>query len=265
MFKKYEKPKMRKLTSEEFGLHRQSYFISIPKPYSPVSGMEFILDIKPCMDYAKNLSIKINQNIILSHVLNKLMALAIAENPPYNQIILGNNLYQLEDVHIMNPIQIPDQGRAQQSIIIKNPHKKTLAEQKQEFTKKIFRLMKQKREPLSHPSLVIRKYIYKYGLNKLLSVKRIFSIGYAMDLFSNIILSVHEYNGPSDFKVLQMVQLPLFTLLMIHASRLDNHGDDNKQALRLSIFGDHRVIFGSDTYLFFESLKKIAAEPEKYF
>ncbi len=260
---------MRKLTPEEIGKYRQFFMLIMTGSQDTCAGVTFNIDIKSCMEMADALSTKINQKIILSHVVNKLIALAIAENPVFNQVLLGGNIYQLEDIHVINNVLTPGKKQIPGCITLRNSNQKSLETIRQEFISEMFKLMKQETQPIKPWINFLVRIYFKAKLFKLIGEKKAFTSAYVNGMGSNILLSVHEYAGASRYSVIKTVNAARYQPLRFHVSRADaglENGStkEKKRNLQISFFGDHRVIFGVDTNKFIQSLTNIAADPEKY-
>ena len=118
--------RMRKLSRKEIGNYRMDMMSVLAHSPDPFVSIMHLLAIDPCREFAKSISAHTGKRITLTHVINKLLAVAIAENPLYNQIILGNSVYQMEEIHIANAFLLPGPEQAVTSFILGNPHLKSL-------------------------------------------------------------------------------------------------------------------------------------------
>jgi pyruvate/2-oxoglutarate dehydrogenase complex dihydrolipoamide acyltransferase (E2) component len=262
--------RMRRLAGEEIGAFRSEIMDVLARAQDPFASVNYQIDIEPCRQRAKAIGSANKRHITLTPVLIKLIAHAVEENPRFNQIIFGNRLYQIEDIHIANLVYIPDL-EVVTNVILKNPQQKSLNDVQQELFSAIAEAKTAFATPL-HPLIsLLTRLCYRYCLYRLIGQRRAFKTVYERDLISNLILSVHTYATPANFTMVKDV-IPTMNLTpRIHASGpfkkpvLDNGILVGREILDLHVTTDHRIINGIDSYHFGMTLERITANPEKYF
>ena len=261
---------MRKLSEKELGRFSFDQMLMFNPSPDPFVTVMYSIDIGPGHELARAETRRIGKKITLTSVLNKMLALAIKENPHYNQVVLDGRIYQLEDIHISNTHLIPGHDQAVMSLVFENPHLKSLEEIQDELG-----VLKKRKESqyVSKDSSLTRfllRLCLRLRLYKCFSEKFAFSVGYRKGLTSNILLSNHAYGGPSNFVVLKPLISPMKVHLRIHAClSMDQlyirEGKlAEKEVMRLTVTTDHRTVHGIHGYKFGQSLERIAASPEAY-
>ena len=129
--------RMRRLSPKEIGDFRLDIMSALARSCDPTAGVVYPLDMEPCLALAREASERLGRKITFAHVLNKLVAMAIDENPAFNQVVLGRSVYQLEGIHLSNAFMLPGKEQVLTYIIFDNPHRKTLAEIQQEAIMKM--------------------------------------------------------------------------------------------------------------------------------
>ena len=124
---------MQRLNPDKMGSYTMDMLSVLGGSIDPFAAVIYNIDIGPCRQFAKDMSAETGLKISLTHVVNKLIAHTIAENPVYNQTVLGGSLYQMEDINITNALLLPGPEQALSSLILVNAHVKSLAEIQQEF------------------------------------------------------------------------------------------------------------------------------------
>lgn len=261
---------LRKLTGAEVGTYRLAMKSALDDSPDPYMSVLYLLAMEGCREHVRAVSARTGRKITLTHLLNKLLALAVAENPVYNQIILGGSLYAIEGVHIANTFMLPGRDHALTFLMIENAHLKSLEDIQHEMNlQKERKTQSYAREQGGWLPLLGRLY-FKTKLYRLISDRIAFTIGFQKGLTSNIMLSNHVYTRPGNFIVLKPVIAPQTIPVRVHACgpidpRLAQEGHLNTRAcMPLHVAIDHRILWGIHMQQFGESLKRIAAAPEKY-
>lgn len=261
---------MRRLPAEELGPLRLDMLSMLASSVDPFAFIKYSFDIGPCKQLAKNRSAELGTKITITHILIKLLALAIHENPLFNQVVLDNRVYQMEDIHISNGYLVPGCEYAAAYIILTNPHNLSL----QEIRRKLEQKQAAKARDLLSPRNTIRdalmRFVFRHNLMRLAGEKRVLTAAIQNGLSSNIILLNHIYERPSTFQVIKPVVTTLKIGLRIHAHGpvstpfVENTAVHCREMLPLHIAIDHRLLHGIHAHRFGESLDRIAAEPERY-
>jgi len=262
--------KINKLRHKDLVLSRQTMinmFSHSPDPYMTVL---YYMEITRLKAYLHELRESTGKRITLTHMMNKIIALIIDENRVFNRVVLDNNIYELEEIHITNTFMLPGVGNTLTTFIVENPHEKSLGQLVDDFDF----LKKQKRkEHKENPRDYLNFLSRVYGrtkLYKLISEKRAFKIVYQRGINSNIGISNVGYGGTADFIIVKPVIFFLRTILRVsvHGSiktpMLDHGKFITKEMIPLTVSADHRIVDGYHLHLFGSSLNRITSEPEKY-
>ena len=261
--------KMRKLLRKEIGPFKGEMIDLLACSSDPYSGVIYEIEIDNCRQRAKDIGAELGKHITFTPVITKLIGHAIAENPAFNQLLLGGDLYQLEEIHVANLILVPG-TEALTYVMIENPHLKTLADIQQALFSGIARAREAFAVPPRRLDALLAHLVYKYGLYRLIGEKRVFTAAYERGLLSNISLSVHTYATPANFVMVKDVITPIRFLPKIHACGpfrkpvLDDGMLVSKDMLQLHVTTDHRLINGMHSYQLGQSLARMAAHPEQY-
>ncbi len=263
-------PKIRRLTRREIGPCRLTFMSALGVSPDPYMSVLYEIDIDRCREVARATGQEQGVKITLGTVLNKMIGVAIAENPIFNKFVLGGSLYEIEGIHIANSFMIPVPEQALAFVMLSNPHLKSLPEIQREFNsakeRKTREYLGQNQEMASR----IAWLYFKTGAYRLISARLAFTAGFKKGLTSNIMISNHSYGGPGNFTVLKPVIAPNAISLRIHAcgsvSRpaLQDGRIATKEVLPLHVVIDHRIIWGIHIQQFGESLKRIAERPEDH-
>jgi len=263
--------KMRKLTPQENGNCRLDIMSALAGSCDPFTGVVYPLDMEPCLALALEASERFGRKITFAHVLNKLLAVAIDENPVFNQVVLGRSVYQIEGIYISNTFMLPVKDGALSYIILDNPHLKTLAEIQQESLMKMVQKTRDYARPKSTWARAVPRLYFRLRINRLISEKLSFTVAFKNSIVSNIVLSNHDYGGPARFFAIKPVVPIVKAMLRIHSCAMGPHpfvGESgavvSRETLNLTVIGDHRVINGVDSYRLGQSLHRLSSSPEKY-
>jgi hypothetical protein len=266
-----KKLQMRKLSRQEIGKHRLNTMHMLASSCDPFTDNIYSFDMEPCLALARQASEQYGRKITFGHVLTRLLACAIDENPVFNQVVLGRSMYQIEGVHVSNVFMLPGKELALAVIVMHNPHRKNLAEIQQESLMSMVQKTREHAAPKNKWLPAALALFFRLRLNLLLSERLTFTVAFNKGFGSNIFLSVHDYGGPSPFYNSGCVTTVGKAVLRIHASPMglqpfvDESGAVvSRETLKLNVIGDHRVINGVDYYRFGQSLKKLFASPETY-
>jgi len=262
--------KMRKLRPEEVGSSRLTMMATLARSPDPFGAARYELNAEPCLELAQKLSSQWGTKITSAHVINKLLACAIAENPVFNQIVLGSSVYQTEEVHIANAALLPGREQALTYIVLENPHRKSLRDIQQESIARMVQAAKDYAASKGGTAERLMRLYFRAGLYRLVSEKISFAAAFRKGLLSNIILSNHEYGGPACFNILKPVSTLMKVPLRIHSHgaplrpHVDNGALTVKRVFPLTVIVDHRIIHGVHGQQLGRSLERMAADPEKY-
>jgi pyruvate/2-oxoglutarate dehydrogenase complex dihydrolipoamide acyltransferase (E2) component len=260
--------KMRRLERREIGSFRKVMMAILSASPDPFGAATYVINAEPCIELAASTSAQLDRKITMAHVLNKLLALAIAENPIFNQLILGSNLYQMEEIHIANAILLPGKEQALTYVVYENPHQKSLKEIQQESIMKMVQATKTYAKTKDSLGSRLTALYFKTGLNRLVPEKTTFAVGFKNGLISNIILSNHDYGEPAYFNVLKPVTMNVPLRIHSHGTPLrplvENGAVTAKRVFSLTVIIDHRIMHGVHGQQFGRSLARIAADPSRY-
>lgn len=262
--------RIRKLSPAELGSGRRNMLSVLGVSNDPFVTLIYNIVIGPCLQLAKDITADTGIKISLTHVVNKLLALAIAENPVYNQVVLGGSIYQMEDINISNALLLPGPEQALSSIVLENSHIKSLPEISKEFNEKREIRIKEAQQDMRSLTEFIVRLFFKARLYRLLPEKMALTIGIQKGLSSNIFLSNHMYSRPAKFLVVKPMQPPMKVALKIHSCGMIKQpvvvADSVviKEVMPLSVTTDHRILHGVHAHDFGECLERIAADPGKF-
>lgn len=262
--------RMRRLRPEEIGAFRLDMMSILARSPDPFGGAEYVVPAGPCLELARATGEAAGTRISVATVLNKLIGLAISENPIYNQIILGGSLYQLEEVHISNAFLLPGPEQALTYIVLENPHRKSLVDIQQEALGKMVAAARERAGKKSRVAAFCTRLYFRAGLYRLVSERLAFTAGFQSGLVSNVVLSNHEYLGGANFTVHKPVITPMKIPLRIHSCGAVQRPVVTGSAVTvqpvfpLTIIADHRILHGVHGYRFGKTLETIAADPQRY-
>jgi pyruvate/2-oxoglutarate dehydrogenase complex dihydrolipoamide acyltransferase (E2) component len=263
--------RMRRLAAKEIGDFRLDIMSALARSVDPTAGVVYPFDMEPCLALAREQSERLEKKITFAHVLTKLIATAIDENPAFNQVVLGRSVYQLEDIHLSCAFMLPGKRQVLTYIIFDNPHRKTLAEIQQESVLKMVEKTRELSKPKRGLARALPRLYFRLGINRLVSEKLSFAVALKNGIVSNIVLSNHDYGGPAGFFAVKPIVSVIKGGLRIHACGMgrqpfvdESGGVMSRETLNLTVIGDHRIINGVDAYRFGQSLRRLFAAPEKY-
>jgi len=261
--------KMRKLSTQEIGsAKREMISLLAPSP-DPFVSIMYPINLDVCTRFIQEVSAQKKMRITITSVLNRLIGLAIAENPVYNQLVFGSSIYQLEEIHLANIVLVPGTD-ALTYVILRNPHHKSLEKIQQEFFLMLVNKKKEYAKATTTAADTISRFIYRFGLYLLIGEKRAFRIAYERGLMSNISLSTHIYGTPARFTMVKDVINPMNITPRFHACGpsmqpvVKNGTVTAGEVLNLHVTADHRILGGVHAHRFGMALERIAASPEKY-
>jgi len=263
--------RMRKLSQQEIGKTRLYSISLLASSCDPFAGVCYSLNMEPCLACAREASVRYDRKITFAHVLNKLLAVAIDENPVFNQVLLGRSMYQIEGVHISNLFMLPVKELALAVIVMDNAHRKTLAEIQQEALMNMVQKTWEQAAPTNRLAMAAAMLFFRLRLNMLVSERLTFTVAFNRGAGSNIFLSYHDYGGSSPFNVVKCIAPVGKAVLRIHACPMgpqpfvDESGAVvSRETLKLTFIADHRIINGIDSYRLGQTLRRLFASPETY-
>ncbi len=262
--------KMRKLSNKELGPFRLNLVSMLAGSPDPCISVMYSIDIEPLKKMVRDFRAQHGQRISLTPIFNKMIGMVIAEMPIFNQIVLGGSVYQLEEVHIANAFLLPGPEQALIFIVTENPHQKTVLEITEEF-KTLMEEKTREYEKLknSFAARLLRLY-FRLGLYRLVTDKLAFTIGYRQGLISNITFIHNVFNKPTTYVVVKPIISPFKSGVRLMANPninfpvVENGSVSTKEHILLMLTADHRVVHGIHGQRFGQSIKRIAANPEKY-
>ena len=260
---------MRKLTPRELGGFRLEMMSLLARSPDPFSSVLYRVDAGPSRQRAKALGPAGSRRITLAPVVIKLIAHAIAAHPVYNQLILGRNVYQMEEIHIANIVMETETG-ALTYVIIANPHQKSLQDIQQELLAGM--TAARERAAAREPGFLalLTRLSYRYCLYRIIGQKLTFSLAFERGLLSNISLANHFYSSEANFTMLKDVVTPINISPKFHAcgpvkkAIFENGMLVTKDIIELHVTTDHRIVNGFHCHQFGETLQRLAAHPEQY-
>ena len=256
------------------GGHRGLTIMALKDAPDQYVSVMYSISADPLKLFLKKVKEKSKEKISFSHILNKLLALAINECPEHNQVVLGNKIYQMEGIHIANILLLPGKEKALANMILDDPHLKSLdqiaIELKQIRDRKLY-LYENKLEEFASAKIKFFKFLYATKLNKLVSEKFFYKTGYEMGMLTNLFFSNQVYSGvQGTFTVLRSIT-PYVNSVVFHTSGtekrvcVENDQPVVKEILPLTVTYDHRALHGIHAHHFGLVLERIASDPEKYF
>ncbi|MEI6125518.1 MAG: 2-oxo acid dehydrogenase subunit E2 [Pseudomonadota bacterium] len=273
MVPKLKELTLKKLSGRETGGFQQFTIRALRDFPDKYVSVMYALPAEPCKKLLKSLREKTGARITFSHALNKMIALAIAESPAHNQVLLDSRRYQLEGIHISNILLLPGEEKAMTNLILDNPHRKSLEQIARELEVLRAEKLKQyelKQQWFSAGAMLLMNFFYLSRLNRLISEKMFFKFTFQRGLFSNITLSNQVYGGRSGtFTVVRSIT-PVVSGVVIHTSGteqrmcMENDTVISREILPLTVTYDHRVLHGIHAHHFGLSLERIASHPDKY-
>jgi len=261
---------MRKLSSRQTSPFRREMVSLLACSPDPFSSALYQMDIDACRQRAKALSAGTGPRITLTPIIIKLLAHAIAENPVFNRMVFGGDIYELADITIGNLAMVPGTDGVTY-IMFENPHLKTLDVVQQELFAGIKDAQARAALPPHPLTAWLTNLCYRYGLYRLIGRRRTFSLGYRHGHLSNISLSIHTYTAKTNFTMLKDIVPAINISLRIHVCGpvkkpvLESGMLVVREMLELNVTADHRIVDGSHFFAFGRSLEKITANPEQYF
>jgi len=260
---------MHKISGEALGPFRREMASMLAASPDPFLFVEYRIDVTKCLALLQRLSAEKDVHLTLTPLLNKLLATAVFQNPIFNQVVLGNAIYQLEDIIISNGYLVPGTEPGLCFVLIKNAHQLSLVD--------IREMLLQGREqkfaaffaPRNRWQEALKRFIFRHNLLRFAGEKQVFKTALKAGLTSNIILQNHAYQTPASFRIIKPVITPMKVSLRIHAHRCEKQplnpaNPPAREILPLNVAVDHRVMLGIHAHRFGESLEKITATPEKY-
>ena len=262
---------MRRVPPQELGdliLDTISLHAGSPDPFF---GIAYTLDIGPCLELAQQASERFNRKITFTHVLNKVLALAINENRVFNRIVLGRHVYEMEGISISNNFMLPARELAVTSIILENPHLKTLADIQGELILKMVQATRKNSLPKKRLLQLAQRLFFQLRLYCLIPEKMAYEVGFRNGIVSNIVLSHHDYGDRSNFVFIKPLIWRTKLPIRIHTSVVGKQpyvaadgALSSRETMHLNLFGDHRIAYGINAFRLGQSLERICAEPGKY-
>ena len=262
---------MMKLSGQEIGNTRLDNINMLATSSDPFTAVVYSFNMEPCLVCAHEASKRYDRKITFAHVLNQLLALAIDENPVFNQVLFGRSIYQIEGVHISNVFMLPVKELALTVIVLENPHRKTLAEIQQESLMNMVQKTREHAAPKNKWLTTLAMLFFRLRLNLLISERMAFTVAFNKGFASNIFLSNHNYGGPAPFFLVKCIAPVSKAVLRIHACPMgpqpfvdENGAVVSRETLKLTVIGDHRIINGVDSYRLGQSLRRLFASPDTY-
>ncbi len=258
--------RIQKIHSREAGAFRRELVSLLDPSPDPFVTFQLEVPIDNLKELSKYASRRVKRKVSLHAILNKMIAAAISENPLFNQIVLGGNLYQVQDIHITNTYQIPETAQVDY-VILENPHVKDLSNLQEhlEDKKKAACAAAQ-----THNGFIdwLTHVTYRHRLYRLIGERLTFCIAYTRGLMSNIILSNHVYDRPAAFILSKDIISPGICGVRIHLSGGKTNGPVNshdslrqKAQLNITVTVDHRVMVGVHMHQFCRTLETFAYDP----
>ena len=201
--------------------------------------------------------------VTLTMAVMKLLATAVARHPRFNRLVLGGEVYQLDDISFSLPFLVPGADRELANLIVHDPHTKSLADLCDDFEagKRADRTadLEARRRTSSLVSLLIRS-----GLYRLVGEKLAYRLIHERGVASNLVLTNASDRGVGRFIVTKSgVQiLRVFTRFYLHGVREIPVVEEGRVVARkvvpLLIAFDHRLVDGVHLNAFAETLARLA-------
>lgn len=263
----------RRIKKSEIGDFQKLTICALRESPDPYVSVMYSIPADPCREYIQSLRGKSEIRVSFPHALNKLLAIAIAESPSHNQILMGNSLYQMEGVYIANIILLPGPEKAMTNIVLDNPHLKSLEQIAREYEslrQDKLRRYERKIHEFSPSAITLMKLFYLLRFDKLIPDRTIYKILFQRGMASHITLSNQIFGGrPGTFTVVRSIR-PLFNCIVIHTSGVEkracveNDAIVSRGILPLTVTYDHRVLYGIHAHEFGLTLERLFKNPEQY-
>jgi pyruvate dehydrogenase E2 component (dihydrolipoamide acetyltransferase) len=268
--KAQKKLRLHKLTRKDIGDYRMMVKTVLDGSPDPYVCVMYSIELGKCKEFVRSIREKTGKKVTLTHVLNKLFAMAIAENPLFNQFILGGSIYEKEDIHIANVHMLPGEDNAVTYLILENPHLKTLVDIQHEFDLLRKQKLEEHSQKRSEFSYLFRGLYFKLRLDRLIPEKLAFKIGFNNGLTSNIMFANHVFKEPGNYIVIKPVVAVQPIPLRIHAhgaikqTAVEQGQLVTKEIMPINVIFDHRLLWGVHIQQFGSTLSRLAANPERY-
>jgi chloramphenicol O-acetyltransferase len=203
----------------------------------------------------------------ITFTVMKMLAIAVAKHQEFNSLVLGGNIYELEDVSMTVPFLIPGTDKELTSLVFDNPQQMTLEEiqDASDAMMKVQQTAEATQARLKGSLLPV--LLIKTGLYRLIGEKFLFRLMHERGLGSNIVLTNASHRGKSRFLLTKSaIQiLRIFTRFYLHGIEEKPVVEDGKivprKQMTLSIAFDHRLIDGIHLNEFLETLEELANNP----
>ncbi len=205
--------------------------------------------------------------ISLTFTVMKMLALALSKHKEFNSLVLGGNIYELEDVTITVPFLIPGTDKELTSLVFENPQKMSL-EEINDLSKALMKAQQTSEATESRlKQRLLPILLIKTGLYRLIGEKFLYRFMHEHGLGSNLVLTSASYRGKVQFLIAKCaVQiLRIFTRFYLNGVEekpvVENGEIVSKKLISLSIAFDHRLVDGIHLHELLDTLEELAKNP----
>jgi chloramphenicol O-acetyltransferase len=239
-----------------------------PSP-DPFLMAQCVLPAEPILEHVASEKQRTGKPITFTFTVMRLLAAAIAKHQAFNSVVLGGNIYEMEDVTVTVPFLIPGTDKELTSLVFENPHKMTVEEL---YEASVTMMKAHQTADASESRLkqtLLPVLLIKTGLYRLLGEKFIYRFMHGRGLGSNIVLTNGADRGRARLHITKSaVQvLRTFTRFYLHGVEEKPVVEDGKIVARkqmtVSIAFDHRLIDGSHLNEFLRTMEELVNEPGK--
>lgn len=268
--KKVRELRWRRVSDKELGYTRMTFIHCFSHSPDPFVSATYLCPFAPFRELVAKERERTGKKISVNHILNKLFAIIITKIPNMNWCIVDNKVYAIQDINIGNAVMLPNTENELVTVVLDNPHKKSLEQIHDDFNAERQRIIEMSTEENLAKQVRIAKILVRFGLFKLLGEKRTFKMLYEYGPASNINFTNASFGGPAAHIGSRFANN--FTKMIL---RLAVHGyvnvpavEDgklvNKEMLPVGTMFDHRLLDGVHHHLFGKALNEIANNLEEY-
>lgn len=206
--------------------------------------------------------------ITLTMAAMRLLAAAVAQHPRFNRLVLGGEVYELDDISFTLPFLIPGSTGELANLIVRNPHTKSLVELQDEFEAGR-RADRTKDLEARRRTIGLVSFLIRSGLYRVIGEKRAYRVMHERGIGTNLVLTNATARGVGRIVLTKSgVQiLRVFTRFYLHAAQDVPVVEDGQVVVRriipLTIAFDHRLVDGVHLHAFTETLATLAASPSR--
>ena len=254
----------RRLPKSELSLSRRNLIALFDPSPDPFINVQCFLPAERLLETIAAARERTGKRITLTLAMVKLLATAIDLHPRFNRLVLGGDVYQLQNLSFTLPVLIPGTSNELANLILRDPHTRSLEALHDE--------LQRGREAGHTVSLRARErtswlatWIIRSRLYRAIGEKRTYQFLHARGLASNLVLTNASDRGLGRMTVTKsgIHFLRFFTRFYLHGAQDRAVVEDGavvaRKVIPLTIAFDHRVIDGAHLNGFLETLEELAA------